>query len=65
MPKLSPELIKLHFDEKEYEPYWTFGYWMNSQYKLNDKDLANELDNDKAFHRLMRDHSKTYKDENR
>lgn len=65
MPKLSPELIMFHFKEKEYDPYWTFGYWMNSKYKLNDKELADELDNDKAFLRLMKDHSKSIKDENR
>lgn len=65
MPKLSPELIQSHFREKEYEPYWSFGYWMNSKYKLNDIDLAQELDNNIAFLRLMKDHSKSIEDEDR
>ena len=54
MPKLSRELISSEYRKyKEPDP---FGLYMNTKYVLKDLKLAEELDNNVALLRLLKDH---------
>ena len=54
MPRLSRELISSEY--KNYKGPDPFGLYMNTKYLLKDLKLAQELDNNVALLRLLKDH---------